>query len=182
MDVRLEPVLAETNDNRARFERFCRSLDEAELVTLVPGDPWTVRDYIAHLATIDTWVAEWFEALAEGRRWAPAGRDGAAFNIDTWNEGEVRARTAHSVEELLDEAAGHRARLLAAFPHFTAETLDQEFTFRDQRISFLRYLQLWAGHDPAHSQDMLRALPGRQRDPELNSWLSRYQFPRPSRE
>ena len=35
MDPRLEPVLAETNENRRRFEGFCRSLSMAELAAPV---------------------------------------------------------------------------------------------------------------------------------------------------
>ncbi len=161
MDPRLQPVLAETNANRVTFEAFCRSLTAEELARDVPEATWAVKDYITHLATIDIWVGDWFSHLANGNVWAPLAEDGGPFNIDTWNEKEVVARRTRSVEELLTEAAGHRANLLATWERFSPEVLDAKFKFRGPEITFLRYLELWATHDPAHTQDMLRALPER---------------------
>ena len=54
--------------------------------------------------------------------------------------------------------------------------LDRPFNFRGHEITFLRYLQLWAGHDPAHSADMLRALPERRGDLALKEWFEPYGF------
>jgi Mycothiol maleylpyruvate isomerase N-terminal domain len=173
MDPRLDPVIAETNGNRKHFEAFCRSLTASELAQPVPAATWSVQDYIAHLATIDIWVGDWFEHMADGRPWRPKAEDGGPFNIDVWNEAEVASRRAASVEDLLTEGAGHRARLLAAWDRFTPETLDGRFDFRGNSITFLRYLQLWAGHDPAHTMDMLRALPAREPDPAVAAWAAR---------
>jgi Mycothiol maleylpyruvate isomerase N-terminal domain len=173
LDPRLDPVIAETNDNRQHFEAFCRALTAAELGQPVPAATWSVKDYIAHLATIDIWVGDWFEHMADGRAWLPKAEDGGPFNIDAWNEAEVVKRRPASVEELLAEGAGHRARLLASWDRFTPETLDGNFDFRGNSISFLRYLQLWAGHDPAHTMDMLRALPAREPDPAVAAWAAR---------
>ena len=38
----------------------------------------------------------------------------------------------------------------------TPEVLEATFDFGGRTITQLRYLQLWAGHDPAHSADMVR--------------------------
>jgi DinB superfamily len=161
MDSRLVPVLAETNANRATFEAFCRSLTADELARDVPDATWQVKDYITHLATIDIWVGDWFGHLADGKVWAPLAEDGGPFNIDTWNEREVVARRSRSIEQLLAEAAVHRAALLDTWERFTPAVLDATFKFRGPEITFLRYLELWATHDPAHTQDMLRAIPER---------------------
>jgi len=177
MDPRLEPILLTTNANRAQFEGFCRALEPAELSLPVPGDPWVVRDYIAHLATIDLYVAQWFEAMADGVRWAPEASGGGPFSIDTWNEEQVRPRRDMPVDDILAEGAVLRERLLATFPRFSAETLESTFTFRDNTITFLRYLELWTLHDPAHMQDMLKALPARAADPGLRAWLESARLP-----
>jgi hypothetical protein len=177
MEASLVPVVATTNANRERFEQFCRSLSPEELERPVPDSAWLVRDYIAHLATIDIWVGDWFEHLADGRRWRPTGDDGGPFNIDTWNEARVQARRAVGVEALLREAAMYRERLWAAVDRFTPEVLARPFDFRGRTITYQRYLELWAGHDPAHSADMLRALPERLADAGLAAWTAPFRPP-----
>lgn len=177
MDKRLDPVVEETNRNRATFEEFCRSLSPDDLVQPVPRATWPVKGYIAHLASIDIWVGDWFEHQAHGQPWRPTMEDGSPFDIDAWNEARVVERDAADVDELLAEAATHRERLWGAVDRFTPEVLDRRFNFHGHDITFLRYLQLWAGHDPAHSADMLRGLPARQGDPELRAWFAPYGLP-----
>ncbi|MFN0146608.1 MAG: DinB family protein [Dehalococcoidia bacterium] len=177
MDPRLTPVLTSTNDNRAQFEVFCRSLSADELATPIPAAPWRVRDYISHLASIDIWVGDWFTHLASGEAWRPRADNGGPFDIDTWNEARIVERADASVAELLEEAARHRAALLATWERFTADALDATFDFRGNTIPLLRYLQLWAGHDPAHAADMLRALPARAAEPALAAWTAPFKAP-----
>lgn len=177
MDRQLEPVVAEANSNRARFEQFCRSLSSAELAAIVPGSTWRTQDYIAHLATIDIWVGEWFEHQADGRPWRPRGEDGGPFNIDTWNEARIVERRDASLEDLLAEAAVLREKLWASVDRFSPGVLAAQFNFRGRDITFLRYMQLWVAHDPAHSADMVRALPARANDPSLSEWFAKYSIP-----
>ena len=80
------------------------------------------------------------------------------------------------LQALLGEAAGHRERLWAAVDRFTEEQLGAKFNFRGTDITFLRYLQLWTAHDPAHSVDMLRGLPPERRDAAMDAWLSKYRM------
>jgi hypothetical protein len=173
-------MVAETNRNRAQFESFCRGLSAAELQRPVPSSTWLARDFIAHLATIDTWVNEWFEHIADGKEWRPRGDDGGPFNIDTWNEARVQARREATVEELLVEAASNRETLWATVDRFTDEILAQKFDFRGHSITFQRYLELWAGHDPAHSADMLRALPEQAADPVIAAWTAPFRAAAPA--
>ncbi|MGH2631822.1 MAG: hypothetical protein ACRDG3_00300, partial [Tepidiformaceae bacterium] len=93
-------------------------------------------------------------------------------NIDTWNEREVVERRDASVDDLLAEGARHRERLWAAVDRFSPTVLEAKFDFHDHNITFLRYLELWASHDPAHAADMCRALPASADDPEIRSWVA----------
>lgn len=169
-------VIANTTADRAKFEAFCRSLTAAELEAPIPASHWRVKEYMSHLATIDIWVGEWFAAWATGTKFTFTNPDGSAFNIDAWNEEQVTRLRDGSVEAILGEAAGHRARLFATMETFTRPVLDQPFDFRGNRITFLRYLQLWTGHDAAHTWDMLKALPARQSEPALTAWLAQYKL------
>lgn len=164
MGPELAAVVQEADANRAIYEQFCRSLSRDELETVIPGMTWRLKDYIAHLATIDIFVADWFEHLADGRPWRPRADDGSAFNIDAWNEVRIQERFDASLDGLFDEAARLRARLWAAVGRFSAEVLGADFDFRGRTITQLRYLQLWTAHDPAHTVDMLRGLPAGRRD------------------
>jgi hypothetical protein len=177
MDPQLAPVIDEADANRAFFEDFCRSLTPPQLSAIVPGSHWRTKDYIAHLASIDIFVGEWFEHTADGRPWRPTtgDPDGSPFNIDTWNDDRINERQDASVHDLLAEAAEYREKLWATVDRFTPEVLAQQFNFRGTDISFLRYLQLWVAHDPAHSADMLRAIPERK-DAPVTAWLAKYRL------
>jgi hypothetical protein len=176
MQAEVEPVVREADDNRATYEAFCRSLTDEELQTVIPGMTWRVKDYLAHLASIDIYVSEWFEHQAEGKRWRPTLEGGAPFNIDTWNEARIVERRDASVEDLIAEAATHRTRLWAAVDRFSPEVLATKFPFHGNDITFLRYLQLWVAHDPAHTADMLKGLPGRREDADLQAWIGKYRI------
>ena len=178
MDPQLIAVIEEADANRAFYEGFCRSLTPPQLAAMVPDSPWRTKDYIAHLASIDIFVGEWFEHTADGKPWRPTmgDADGSPFNIDTWNDDHIKERYDASVDELFGEAAELRAKLWATVDRFTPEMLAEPFKFRGTEITFLRYLQLWVAHDPAHSADMLRAIPD-ARDARVNDWLARYRIP-----
>ena len=139
----------------------------------MPDSTWQVRDFIAHLATIDEYVREWFEHVAESRPWRPRGGDGGPFNIDTWNEERVQARRAKTVPELLGEAAVERAKFWEVAERLTPAVLSQQFEFRGNTVTYLRYLELWTGHDPAHAADMLRALAGAQHE-SVRTWVEEW--------
>ena len=173
----LIPVVAEADTNRETFAAFCRSLAADELARPVPEATWAVKEYIAHLATIDIWVGDWFAHLAEGKPFRPTADSGGPFSIDAWNEREVVARRETTVDELLSEAAEERQKLWSTVSRFTQPVLDDVMDFHGNSITFLRYLQLWAGHDPAHTRDMLRALPERHSDAALTRWLAAYAPP-----
>src|SRR2546430_1796436 len=63
MNPRVQLILDEQARHRHQFEAFCRSLTEPELETAIPGSTWTVKDYIAHLGTIDGLIAHNFQQL-----------------------------------------------------------------------------------------------------------------------
>ena len=185
MNSRLQTLVADVRAHRERFEAFSRSLDDAELARPVPQSEWIVKDYISHLATIDLTVREWFRTLATGEAPPPSSEkptERPAFDIDAWNNRQVAKRRDAPVEAILEEAASNRAELLDIMELFSDATLDSDIPFpgdanRDaSAINFGGYLIAWATHDPAHTRDMLRALPERQDDPVLREWLDGVSF------
>lgn len=164
--------------NRERFEAFCRSLSEEELARPVPHSTWTVKDFASHLATLDTELARWFEAVREGRTAEPVhGADGRPFDVDTWNDAAVAERRAWSLNRIFEEAAANRERMLAALETLEDEQIERTFHFPGDNkraaadIPFKLFLLGVARHDIIHAADMLKALPERAEDAELKSWL-----------
>src|SRR5205823_4663665 len=115
MNPRVGLIVDELARHRRQFEALCRSLDADELATPVPDTPWTVQDYIAHLATIDGLVAHNFQRLTGMSDVPPPDIPPTdPFDIDDWNAAAVAARRGVTVEQLLTEAAGHRDNLVRA--------------------------------------------------------------------
>ena len=63
MNLRTRLVTDEMARHRVQFEHLCRSLNPAELATAIPGSHWNVKDYIAHLCTIDALIAAGFSPM-----------------------------------------------------------------------------------------------------------------------
>lgn len=185
MNPRLVPLIERVKEHRRQFEGFARSLSDDELSQPVPQSDWIVKDYISHLATIDLTVREWFRTLANGAappRSTEKAAERPAFDIDTWNNRQVAKRRDTPVETILEEAAANRAELLAIMGEFSDATLESDIPFPGDAnreaasINFGGYLIAWATHDPAHTLDMLRALPGRKDEPGLKQWLDAVTF------
>ena len=85
----VELVVKELDDHRVRFEAFCRSLSPEELDRAVPNSSWLVRDFVAHLATIDGPVGEMFASVHRGADPGIRTSDGARWDVDRWNEVQV---------------------------------------------------------------------------------------------
>ena len=152
----------------------------------MPGAPWTVHGYIAHLATIDSLVAPFLAPLvAVTDLPAPEVPPPSPFDIDEWNEAIVPLRVDASVEELFAEAARHRAQYVRVLSALTDAQLDMMIPFGgDRKVIDLPPTQvrledlLWAIalHDPNHTQDILRAIP--HREPGVRDWLASCDFAR----
>lgn len=170
-------VIDELDAHRERFGAFCRSLAEDELSRSVPRSTWLVRDFIAHLATIDRPVGEMFRSVHAGEDPGIRTGDGERFNVDGWNDGRVQERRMRSVEELLEEAAVARAALKVQLSALTAEDLAKALKFqgdskrRPAEWPLESYLRGWCKHDPMHALDMSRALPEKM-TPELEQWFA----------
>jgi Mycothiol maleylpyruvate isomerase N-terminal domain len=185
MIPRVKQTVEEIVDHRVRFEAFCRSLSAEQLARPVPQSEWIVKDYIAHLATIDLTVTRWFEALAAGEPQPQAAgeRQGQRFDIDRWNNAQVERRREWTIDELFAEARETRAALVSVMERFSDEVVDGQIYFpgdahrQPMLLKLEHYLIGWAKHDPIHVRDMLRALPERHEDAELNAWLASSALP-----
>lgn len=179
--IRARLILDELARHRVQFEHLCRSLTEDELRAVIPGSHWTVRDYIAHLATIDGLIVAGFGPMVGLDFPAPETPRPEPFDIDDWNEAAVRAREGRSVDELLAEAAIHRERMNRAFAAMTDTQLDTVIPYGGDRktlnlpktpVRFGGLLWAIAIHDPTHTHDILAALPHRAAEPWIQEWLA----------
>lgn len=168
-------VIEELDGHRAKFEAFCRLLSRGELERPVPNSTWQVRDFIAHLATIDVPVGGMFRSMHIGEDPGIRNPDGGRFDVDNWNDLQVEERRTHDLETVLSEAAKTRADLKAQMYVLTDQDLARTLKFGGDskrpasEIPFGSYLRGWCKHDPMHAMDMSRALPERQA--ELAAWF-----------
>jgi len=173
----VEAVVAELDGHRMQFTVLCRSLSAEELDRPVPKSTWLVRDYIAHLATIDGPVGEMFRTVHEGGDPGIRNPDGERFDVDRWNENQVQDRRAKSVDELLVEAATARTALRKQLAALTEADIAKSIKFQgDSRrapaeVELRQYLRGWCKHDPMHAMDMMRAMPERM-TPMRERWFN----------
>lgn len=166
------------NDNRAKFEAFCRSLSEEELDRPVPDSEWTVKDFIIHLAQFDEETAQWMEALKEGRT-ERAGKnpDGSPFDVDAYNNARIAERHDWPLDRILAEAEVNRAHVAKVMATLEDEHIEQTVHFPGDNkrpggdVKFKAFLFGLVRHDPVHVADMIKALPERADDPEMTAWL-----------
>lgn len=181
MNPRIRLVVDEFARHRVQFETLCRELSEGELAAAIPGSPWTVKDYVAHLCTIDGLIVPGFAAMVGQQAPLPDTPFPQPFDIDDWNEAAVRSRADRTIDDLLAEAAGHRELLIRAISEFTDEQLDRVIDYGGDRktlnlpksrVRFGGLLWGIAIHDPTHTRDILRALPERAEEPWISEWLA----------
>jgi hypothetical protein len=180
MDSRVHAVIEELDRHRERFEAFCRSLSGEQLQRPVPGSGWLVRDFIAHLATIDAPVTEMFRGYQQTNDAVPASSPSVeqrpAWDVDRWNQRRVEERRERTVDDLLAEAAETRATCRQALAAFTVEQVEQTMHFGGDskrpasQVRLLDYLRGWCKHDPMHAVDMVRALPEHD-TPGIRAWF-----------
>jgi hypothetical protein len=179
LNPRVEALLEEQSRHAAVFEPLVRSLTPAELSEPVPDTPWTVRDYVAHLCTIEALINVPFSAMSGITDVPPPDVPSPQpFDIDDWNHAIVRARVGRSIDELLVERSEHRERYVRALSAMGDTQLDMQIPFGGDRkvidlpLVMIRLEELLWGiaiHDPMHTDDILRALPERRE--ELSHWL-----------
>jgi Mycothiol maleylpyruvate isomerase N-terminal domain len=174
----IEGLVQQFRTNRTRFQAFCFSLSDEELERPVPNSTYRVKDFASHLATLDTELIRWFEAVREGKADEPRrSADGSPFDVDKWNDAAVAERRDWSLTQIFDEAAENRTHLLEALRELEDEHINQIVHFAGDNkrppadIPFKLFLAGLSRHDPIHVADMLKALPEHAHDPELQAWL-----------
>ena len=171
-------IIGSIRGHREKFERFCRSLSVEELARPVPDSSWTVKEFVSHLATLDPELARTFEAAAAGRP-EDAGRnaDGTPFDLDGYNDARVAERQDWPLERILAEAAGNRVALMETLERLSDEDVSRLMHFQGDakrspaQLPLKVFLLGWSLHDPIHVADMLKALPERADDPDLQAWV-----------
>lgn len=178
MTAAIDAVVDAIVENRLRFEAFCYALSDEELVRPVPGSTWVVRDFAAHLGTLDTALLRWFGAAAAGGEVdSRVDASGAAFDIDAFNDAEVARRRDWPLARVFAEAQENRVRLIALLRRLSDEQIERPMHFAGDAkrnagdLPLKLFLAGWAQHDPIHVADMVKALPERATDAALQAWL-----------
>ncbi len=167
---RTQKVIDKMADERQRFVEWVRSVPDDKWSNMAERGMWQARDYIAHLASIDsllTGLARIFQSGGE----IGTGPDGRRFDIDEWNEGQILERRGRAIDELLADMEKHRVDLAAAIADFTEEQLDRTFHFggdksrspRDVQVG--QFLNGLVYHDRWHMEDARRAIAGEPEQP-----------------
>lgn len=171
-------VVEAIRENRTKFEEFCCALSEEQLMRPVPESTWVVRDFAAHLGTLDTAMARWFGDAAWGvERAALRNEGGGEFDVDAFNDAEVARRRDWPLKRVFEEASANRERLIETMSRLTQDQIDAAVHFGGDRkrgpgdIPLKLFLAGWAQHDPIHVADMLKALPEFSGDAELAAWV-----------
>jgi hypothetical protein len=166
---RAQEIIDKAAHEREKLVAFVRSVPAAGWSKTSPGGIWQARDYIAHLASIDPLITNWFRVVQGGE--GGGGYRGRAFSIDEWNEEQILARRERSMDELLEEAAHNRSDLNAALAAFTEPQLDGEIHFggdakrAPRDVPLYLYLRGWVFHDRWHMEDARRAMAGKEEQP-----------------
>src|SRR5437867_1848587 len=165
-------------EQREKFEEFCRSLSEEELRRPVPDSTWIVKDFVSHLGSLDPTLTQFFVLTAQGRPGEAAlTADGNRFDLDALNDRLVAERREWPLERILAEAATNRAELIAALEPMSEEDVSRVMHFQGDnkrspaQLPLKAFLMGWSLHDPIHAADMLKALPERAADPEIQAWV-----------
>ena len=174
---RAQEIIDKAAHEREKLVAFVRAVPTGDWPKTSPGGIWQGRDYIAHLASIDPLLTDWFRAVQTGA--GAGGVRGRAFSIDEWNEERILARRERALDELLDEAAANRVDLNAALAAFTDEQLDSEIHFggdakrAPRDIPLYLYLRGWVFHDRWHMEDARRAMAGEEEQPFCDEAFAR---------
>ncbi len=178
MNDTVEQVVPIIRENRRKFEEFCFSLSEDELARPVPDSTWIVKDFASHLATLDIYFNASVGTVERGGAMdMTRDADGAAFDLDVWNDQQVAERRGWSMQRIFEEAATNREQLITSFGRLSEEQIARAMHFSDPKrgaadFPLKAFLVGWAQHDPIHTADMLKALPERASDAALQAWLA----------
>ncbi len=174
----IQHVIDAITENRRKFSAFCHALNEEQLARVVPGSTWIVRDFAAHLGTLDTALLNWFGAVPTGAAVdSSVGADGQPFDVDEFNDAQAAARRTWTLERVFAEAAENRRMLAALLASLTDEQIERPMHFAGDGkraasdIPLKLFLQGWAQHDPIHVADMVKALPELAGDAQIAAWL-----------
>jgi hypothetical protein len=149
---------------RWQLEALVAAIPEGYWDRRAPGDDWSARDHLAHLATVDQLVVELLDALRQGQQAWLGGPEPAALERRR-EDARLRVR-GEPTGVLLATMRAERGRALAALRSSPATLLDGTVRVasvldawgRATSWSLRAYLASWIEHDDLHAEAIRRAI------------------------
>ena len=148
--------------NVQRAEKMAANLTDADLAKPVCDDGWTVKEVLAHLASMGA-SPVFFISMAQRAMSASGGGGGmgAGFDVDAFNKQQIEARKDKTVFELLAEfRQGHEkgVEMIAALPDELV-AFKMPNPFQGGISTVLELIQgSSADHEAQHLMDIAQAL------------------------
>ncbi len=178
MDPAIADLIDELEANRAMFTALCLACGPQDVMRLIPGGRWLVRDHVAHIASYDQ-LAIGHLTLGEMSTLAESDSPlGVPQDGDAWNATEVEQRKRRDITLLLNEMTQLRSRSLELLATVSTGDAQREVYFpgdarRSAGMVPLRlWLRYWSKHDMLHGQAIARAVPQLATNADFQSWLA----------
>ncbi|MBI3943397.1 MAG: DinB family protein [Chloroflexi bacterium] len=143
-------LIAETQQTLA----LVTGLPEAQISQVPEGHTWSIRDYLAHLASADKNLLRLIERGLAGDATPLPG-----FDLDRFNLEDVAATRDLSLAEVLDAWQRARSALLERYSLWTPEQLSTVCWhpfFGQQTVA--QFIRIMAVHQRAHRRDIQKLI------------------------
>ena len=155
MSERIAALQRNLADARAELNRVLDAVGERWQESVYSdGAQWTVQQVVVHLMSSDRGQTNLLKAIARGEEGVPAD-----FDLERYNRRSVEKQAAATPAELraaMTAAAAERAAWLAAQDESVLDKTGRHASMRV--LSIEQILNVIAGHDRAHADDIAKAL------------------------
>lgn len=148
----LEPLVAQYARSREALNRTLDTLSPEQLVELLPGRDWSIRDTIVHIAANERLMTKLLRDIAQGATTAlPADFDNQRFNDET-----VAAGRTKSIRELRAALDASYANLIGVLESITPEMLRRRGTHPAAGDADVKeFLLAMYAHHEVHCRDVI---------------------------
>jgi DinB superfamily/Mycothiol maleylpyruvate isomerase N-terminal domain len=152
-----DELVEQLRDSGAEALAAIRSVPAARLDNGAYGSGWTVKQIMAHVASME-FAYRRLPSLASGARDAQAPPGGGTFDMDGYNARQVERRATATAEELADEFARGRGTLIAEISAVDELLLQTSIRTADGLPGTLAevIVQTAVDHVRSHSADLSR--------------------------